>query len=116
MYGIRPAGVLLLLAAHLLAASAAGAYAAAERTGASARIHTASASSGQLEDEVPPELSWAPSLMEGISTGGAFDPKRPTCPRNGPCSDPGAPYIGRDCKAVYDCSKGGEDEVPPELG
>ncbi|KAM0861882.1 hypothetical protein ACQ4PT_045599 [Festuca glaucescens] len=119
MHGNRAAGVLVLLAALLLAASASpdvGAYggrvvishAAAEGTRASARIHTASATlTRQLEDEVARELSWAAGLLKGISTG-ALNPNRPACPKNGPCSGRGEPYTGRDCKAIFDCRS-----VPP---
>jgi hypothetical protein len=112
MHRIRPAGVLLLLAALLLAASASpavGAYGgrvlvshrAAAGTRASARLHMASAAlKRRLEDEAAPELSWAASLLKGISTG-SLDRNKQVCLENGRCSNPGGRYTGHGCKQIY---------------
>ena len=107
MHGNRPAGVLLLLAALLLPASASpdvGAYggrvvisnAAAKGTNtdmASATLTT------RLEDEVAPELrlNWEASL-QAISYD-RLEPSRPAC--LGPCPAPGQPYTGHGCQHKY---------------
>jgi hypothetical protein len=112
MHGDRTAGVLLFFAALLLTASASAAvsahggwvvasHAAAAGTRASARLHMASATlTGQVEDEVAPELSWAASLLKG-SGGGALVANKAVCFER--CAKPGDPYIDHGCKAKYNC-------------
>lgn len=118
MYGSRPAGVLLLFAALLLAAStypAVAAYggrsvishAAAKGTRASAHLDTASATlTRRLEDEVAPELSWAASDLGAGGGGIPIDSLNPAvCP--GLCAaKAGKPYTPspRPClKNQYRC-------------
>ena len=114
MQGTRPAGVLLLFAALLLAASAsqaAGAYhgrvvishgaADGTSTRASAHLHAALA---KLEDEVAPDLSRAASFLGGVGSGIGYGPlkaEKPACP--GPCPAKGESYTGRGCNSKYQC-------------
>jgi hypothetical protein len=111
MHGDRTAGVLLFFAALLVAASASAAVGAhsggrvvashAVVAGTRARLHTASATlTGQVEDEVAPELSWAASLLKG-SGGGAFVANKAVCLER--CAEPGEPYVDHGCNAKYNC-------------
>jgi hypothetical protein len=113
MHGDRTAGVLLFFAALLVVASASAAvgahsggrvvasHAAAAGTKASARLHTASATlTGQVEDEVAPELSWVASLLKGLG-GGAFVANKAVCLDR--CAEPGEPYVDHGCNAKYNC-------------
>jgi hypothetical protein len=119
MHGNRTAAVLLFFAALLLAASASAAvaahggrvvtsHAAAAGTRASGRLHTASATrTGQLEEEVAPELSWAASLLVGgekhISYEG-LHAEKPAC-GNSCAAASGGPYTP-GCKKIYGCRSG----------
>uniref|UniRef100_A0ACD5URC6 Uncharacterized protein n=1 Tax=Avena sativa TaxID=4498 RepID=A0ACD5URC6_AVESA len=117
MYGNRPAGVLLLLAASAyLAVGASGgrsviSHAGVKGTRPSAPLHTDTASATLtrlLEDEVAPELSWAASDLGAGGNGYPPDSLNPSvCPSHATCAAKlGKPYTPspRPCfKDLYRC-------------